>query len=93
MSKDLFCFVCLLFRHFFVDKRLQPLATTGCSARGLLGPLGGDLQPSPLHSLLKGSESVKRGYGFRSKGGTKAVKRGYRINLVDFVGYTPPNVS
>ena len=47
--------VWLLLRSCCGDKRSQLLATTGCSARGVFGPLGGDVQPSPLHSLLQGS--------------------------------------
>ena len=58
------------------DRSDQALAITGCSARGLFRPLSGDVQPPPLYWLLKASELVKRGYGFRSKGGQPQSKGG-----------------
>ena len=39
---------------------------------------------------LRGSLSVKRGYCFPSKRVTLAIKGGYRIHFVDFVGVHPP---
>ena len=39
---------------------------------------------------LRGSLSVKRGYCFPSKRVTLAIKGGYRIKFVDFVGVHPP---
>ena len=87
--EHLFCFVCFLFRHFFGDKRSQLFAITGCSARGLFGPLSSDAQP-PAVLAFEGVKIGRSGVPFSVKWGTNAVKQGYRINFVDFVGYTPP---
>ena len=65
---------------------------TGCSARGLFGPLSGDVQP-PAALAIEGVRIGQSGVPFSVKWGTNAVKRGYRIHVVDFVGYTPPHFS
>ena len=54
-------FFLLLCRLFIGNKRSQLLATAGCSARGVIGLLRGDAQPS-LYSILK--VLVERGYNF-----------------------------
>ena len=86
-EKHLSRLVCFLFRHLFGDTRSQLFAITGCYARGLFGPLSGDVQP-PAELAFKGVRIGQSGVvSFSVKLGTNTVKRGYRILYsVDFGG-------
>ena len=83
-------FFLLLCRLFIGNKRSQLLATAGCSARGVIGLLRGDAQPS-LYSILK--VLVERGYNFGQVEGYDGHEEVVDKHSRFAAAYPPPSYS
>ena len=91
----LLCFVCFLLTEIrdFGDKRLRSYSLildvplVGCSGRWAVKC------SRACYTGFKGGTIGQSGVMLSVKGGTVALKRGWRINVVDFEGYKPTRFS